>query len=170
MGSTDNQSLLAAIHNWTHHAQPRGQRPVEAAAWERNLVYAIGAVMIAGVLFVIGWRRTDTPHQLCIIAGLLVGLALLINPVVHNFYYLLLLPLVTTLLDLGMARENQTKANWKILLPVIVFALADLLARAPGIGPALRDAGVTTLSLVWLLWAGAVVLWGQKKSVATPFK
>lgn len=159
MGSTDNQSLLAAIHNWTHHAQPRGQRPLAAAAWERNLAYAIGAVMIAGVLFIIGWRRTDTPHQLCIIAGLLVGLALLINPVVHNFYYLLLLPLVAALLDLGMA-----KRNWKILLPILVFALADLLARGPGIGPVLRDTGVTTLSLIWLLVVGATVLWEQKKS------
>ena len=90
---------------------------------------------------------------------------LLINPVVHNFYYLLLLPLVAALLDLGMARNNQTETNWKILLPVSVFALADLLARAPGIGPVLRDAGVTTLSLIWLLWTGAILLRRQKKTL-----
>ena len=163
MGSTDNQSLLAAIHNWTNRAQPRGQRPVEAAAWERQAVYAIGAVMIAGVLFVIGWRREDTPPQLCIVAGLLIGLALLINPVVHNFYYLLLLPLIAALLDLGINAGKFSNANWKILLPVGVFMLADLLARMPGVGPLLRDWGVTTLSLIWLLWTGAMVLIQQKK-------
>jgi hypothetical protein len=166
MGSTDNQSLLAAIHNWTNRSQPRGQRPVEAAAWERNVVYAVGAVMIAGVLFVIGWRRSDTPHQLFIIAGLLIGLALLINPVVHNFYYLLLLPLVAALVDLGVPQSQSSTPNWKLLLPVAVFMLADLLARMPGVGPLLRDWGVTTLSLVWLLWTGAMVLLRQKKSPA----
>jgi len=163
MGSTDNQSLLAAIHNWTNRSQPRGQRPVEAAAWERNVVYAAGLVMIAGVLFVIGWRREDTPQQLCIVAGLLVGLALLINPVVHNFYYLLLLPLVAALLDLGISSAKFSGANWKILLPVAFFMLADWLARMPGLGPLLRDWGVTTLSLGWLLWTGAAVLMQQKK-------
>ncbi len=163
MGSTDNQSLLAAIHNWSNRSQPRGQRPVEAAAWERNVVYAVGVVMIAGVLFVIGWRREDTPQQLCIVAGLLVGLALLINPVVHNFYYLLLLPLVAALLDLGIASAKISAANWKILLPVGVFMLADLLARLPGVGPLLRDWGVTTLGLVWLLWTGAMVLLRQRR-------
>ncbi len=163
MGSTDNQSLLAAIHNWTNRSQPRGQRPVEAAAWERNAVYAVGTVMIAGVLFVIGWRRSDTPHQLFIIAGLLIGLALLINPVVHNFYYLLLLPLVAALVDLGVPQSPSSAPNWKLLLPVAFFMLADLLARMPGVGPLLRDWGVTTLSLIWLLWTGAMILMQQKK-------
>lgn len=168
MGSTDNQSLLAAIHNWTHRSTPRGERPAEAATWERNVVYACGAAMIAGVLFVIGWRRTDTPHQLCIVAGLLVGLALLINPVVHNFYYLLLLPLVAAIIDLAHQQNLKRSARWKMIFPVIVFMLADLLARAPGIGPVLRDFGVTTASLIWLLWTGAVLLLQQKKSKSKP--
>ncbi len=168
MGSTDNQSLLAAIHNWTHRSTPRGERPAEAATWERNVVYACGAAMIAGVLFVIGWRRTDTPHQLCIVAGLLVGLALLINPVVHNFYYLLLLPLVAAIIDLAHKQNLKRSARWKMIFPVIVFMLADLLARAPGIGPVLRDFGVTTASLIWLLWTGAVLLLQQKKSKSKP--
>ena len=168
MGSTDNQSLLAAIHNWTNRSQPRGQRPVEAAAWERQVVYTIGSVMITSVLFVIGWRREDTSHQLCIIAGLLVGLALLINPVVHNFYYLLLLPLLAALVDLGMPPWPSASPNWRLLLPVAVFMLADVLARMPGVGPLLRDWGVTTLSLVWLLWTGAMVLVHQKKRPPVP--
>jgi Glycosyltransferase family 87 len=160
MGSTDNQSLLAAIHNWTYHSQPRGHRPVEAAAWERHLVYTLGIIMIAAVLYVIGWRRNDSPHELCMVVGLLIGLALLINPVVHNFYYLLLLPLVAAMLDLSFYHEVK---NWKIILPVFIFMLADWLARMPGIGPLLRDFGVTTASLVWLLAVAAFTVVSQRK-------
>jgi hypothetical protein len=166
MGSTDNQSLLAAIHNWTHRSTPRDRRPAEAEAWERQVVYAVGAVMIAGALFAIGWRRNDTAHQLCLVAGLLVGLALLINPVVHNFYYLMLLPLVAALIDLAHQPEMKPTARWKIILPVGFFMAADLLARAPGIGPLLRDWAVTTASLIWLLWSSAVILHQQKSSTA----
>jgi hypothetical protein len=167
MGSTDNQSLLAAIHNWTYRSTPPGERPLEAAAWERHVVYAAGAVMIVGALFVIGWRRNDTPHQLCLVAGLLVGLALLINPVVHNFYYLLLLPLVAALIDLAHQPELKQSARWKIILPVGFFMAADLLARAPGIGPLLRDWAVTTASLIWLLWSSAIILHQQKSSTVS---
>jgi hypothetical protein len=158
MGSTDNQSLLAMIHNWANHSQPCARRPVNAAEWERNVVYVAGGLMIIGVLLVIGRRRKDNPHQLCIITGLLVGLALLINPIVHNFYYLLLLPLVAALVDLGMPLEEIGAPDWAMLLPIVAFTLTDLLARIPGVGPLLRVWGVTTLSLVWLLGASALVL------------
>lgn len=163
MGSTDNQSLLAAIHNWSNRAQPPSQRPVEATAAERNLVYAIGFVMVAGMLFVIGRRREDPPHQFCIVIGLLVGLALLINPIVHNFYYLLMLPLVVALIDLGMPSTEIGAPDKSILLPIVGFTLTDLLARIPGIGPLLRDWGVTTLSLIWLLGVSALVLLRRSK-------
>ncbi|MDR3458319.1 MAG: glycosyltransferase family 87 protein [Verrucomicrobiae bacterium] len=168
MGSTDNQSLLATLHNWTHHSLPRDQRPAEAAPWERNTVYAVGALMIIATLCVTGFRRTDSPHELLAITGLLVGIALVASPIVHNFYYLLMLPLVSVLIDLGLPQGNQSKMNWKLLLPVVVFMLGDLLARLPGIGRMLRDNGVTTVSLLWLLAAGTVFLAGQAKLHRTP--
>jgi hypothetical protein len=163
MGSTDNQSLLATIHNWTYHSLPRDERPAETAAWERNTVYAVGALMIIATIYVIGFRRTDSPHELLIVAGLLVGIALIASPIVHNFYYLLMLPLVAALLDLGLPHGSQSKLNWKLMLPVVVFMLGDLLARLPGIGRMLRDNGITTVSLLWLLAAGTVFLAGRAK-------
>jgi len=161
MSSTDNQSLLATIHNWTHHSLPRDMRPPEAAAWERNTVYAAGAFMILGVLCVMGFRRTDSPHELLVIAGLLIGIALVTSPIVHNFYYLLMLPLVAALVDLSLAQEGRSGGNWKWILLLAAFMLTDLLARMPGIGPRVRDYGLTTLSLLWLLTAGALFLAGQ---------
>jgi hypothetical protein len=163
MGSTDNQSLLATIHNWTYHSLPRDERPAETAAWERNTVYAVGALMIIATIYVIGFRRTDSPHELLVIAGLLVGIALIASPIVHNFYYLLMLPLVAALLDLGLPYGSQSKLNWKLMLPVVVFMLGDLLSRLPGIGRMLRDNGITTVSLLWLLAAGTIFLAGRAK-------
>ena len=55
--------------------------------------------MIIATFYVIGFRRTDSPHELLVIAGLLVGIALVVSPIVHNFYYLLMLPLVAALID-----------------------------------------------------------------------
>ncbi|HEV2693345.1 MAG TPA: glycosyltransferase family 87 protein [Verrucomicrobiae bacterium] len=164
MGSTDNQSLLATIHNWTYHSLTRDQRPAEAAPWERNTVYAVGALMIISTLYVIGLRRTDSPQELLVIAGLLVGIALVVSPIVHNFYYLLMLPLVAALIDLGLPQANRPGLNWKFILPVVIFMLGDLLARMPGIGRMLRDNGITTLSLLWLLAAGTLFLAAQAKA------
>jgi hypothetical protein len=163
MGSTDNQSLLATLHNWTYHALPRDNRPMEAAPWERETVYVVGGLMIIATIYLIGFRRTDSPHELLAIAGLLVGIALVVSPIVHNFYYLLMLPLVAVLIDLGLPQANRPGVDWKFLAPVIVFMLGDLLARMPHIGPLLRDCGVTTLSLLWLLVTGAFFL-SRKKS------
>jgi len=163
MGSTDNQSLLATIHNWTYHSLVTRERPAEAAAWERNLVYAVGSILVIGIIFVMGLRRTDSPHELLVAIGLLVGIALVVSPIVHNFYYLLTLPLVAAFVDLGLGSTSQAKLDWKMLLPVVIFMLGDLLARLPKIGPLLRDNGITTLSLLWLLAAGIIFLACQSK-------
>jgi hypothetical protein len=84
MGSTDNQSLLAAIHAWTYRSLPRNDRPMEAAPWERYAVYAVGALITIAALRVIGFRRTDSPQELLVIAGLLIGIALIVSPIVAS--------------------------------------------------------------------------------------
>jgi hypothetical protein len=166
MTGTDNQALLAAIHNWTYYHLPREQRPVTAAPRERHCVYAIGLLMLAGICATLGIRRHDSPQELLVIAGLLIGFALVVNPVAHNFYYLLMLPLVAALLDRGLASGVCRVSDWKLLLPVAVFMLTDLLARLPSIGPSLRDLGVPLLSLIYLMWSGAMVLVKRKNSTA----
>lgn len=157
MTSTDNQSLLAAVHNWRYCFLPRNQRPQAAAPWERHLVYLISAAMLAGIGLAVGIRRRDSRRELLIIAGLLIGLTFVVCPVVHNFYYLLMLPLVAALLDQGLAQAGRA-ADWKFLLPVLVFMLTDLMARMPVIGSSLRDLGTPLLSLIYLMWSGAMIL------------
>jgi hypothetical protein len=158
MAGTDNQSLLAFIHNWRYHRVPRQQRPPQAPPVERYCAYAIGALLLLGVALAMGARRADSPRDLLIIAGLLLGVALVVTPVSHNYYFLLLLPLVAGLLDRGLADPAGCEADVKTLLAVGIFMLTDLAARLPAIGPWLRDFGLPLLSLVGMMAAGAMAL------------
>ena len=163
MAGTDNQSLLAFIHNWRYHNVPRQQRPPQAPPVERYLAYAIGAVLLLGVAFAMGARRRDSPRDLLITAGLLIGVALVVNPVSHNYYFLLLLPLVAVLLDHGLEDPAGRRADLKTLLVVAVFMLTDVVARLPAIGPWLRDFGLPLLSLVGIMAAGVIALGKQRE-------
>jgi len=158
MAGTDNQSLLAFLHNWRYHDLPRQQRPQEAPAVERHAAYAIGALLLLGITLAIGSRRRDTPRELLVAAGLLIGVALVVNPVSHNFYFLLLLPLVTGLLHRGLERPARRVATLLPLLVLVVFMLTDVMARMPVIGPWLRDIGLPLLSVVGMMAAGTVLL------------
>lgn len=157
MTATDNQSLLAFIHNWKYHRLPRTLRPPEAAPSERYTVYVVGALMLLGVGMVSGIRRKDGPQDLLITAGLLIGLAFVVSPIVHNYYYLVLLPLVAALLDRSLA-DGSRSPDKKLLAVLVIFMTADLLARLPGIGNDLRDLGVPLLSMIAMMCAGAVML------------
>jgi hypothetical protein len=84
--------------------------------------------------------------------------------VAHNYYYLLMLPLVAALLHQGLPQKPGHAANWKLLLPVLVFMLTDLMVRMPFIGATLRDLGAPLLSLIFLMWSGAMFLVKQRES------
>jgi hypothetical protein len=166
MAGTDNQSLLAFIHNWRYHGLPRQQRPPQAPRIERFAAYAIGALMLLGVTLAIGTRWRHTPGDLLIIAGLLIGVALVVNPVSHNYYFLLLLPLVAGLLNRGLRDPAGLAPDLKMLLVVAVFMLTDMVARLPAIGPWLRDLGLPLLSLVAMMAMGAMALREHEPTVS----
>jgi hypothetical protein len=163
LGSTDNQSILTAVHNWKYFGVNSAQRPLEATATERDLASGIGIVLALGAMFVIGFRRVDSAHGLPVVAGLLIALGLLINPIIHNFYFLLLLPLVSALVDFGLSQREKKLPSSVFLAPVFLFFIADGLTRIPGIGHHLREWGVATASLLWLTVAGVIFLARQKR-------
>jgi len=131
MNNTDNQSLLAGIHNWTHHDVPRRKRPEEASPLARRAVYATGLVLLAGVALAMRLRRSDSPLELLLSTGLLMGAALVIAPVAHNYYYLLMLPLIAALVDYGMPRNPDGPWLMKVIVPVVVFMVFDLSRACP---------------------------------------
>ncbi len=168
MTSTDNQSLLAFIHNWQHHGVPRVLRPQEASRAARQAVYVSGVLMLLALGFVSGFRGRDSARELVILVGLLVALWLVVSPIVHNFYYFLLMPLIAGLLDRKLPARVTTPKDMRLPLAVIVFMSIDIAARLPHIGHWLRDAGAPLLSVIWLGCAGAMVLLETRSTPPEP--
>ena len=156
--SMDNQSLAAAIHNWQHIDQPRSNRPAQFTPAERLAVYVVGGLALAAIAFAAGCRRHDSPRDLMILTGLLIGLALVVSPNVHNYYYLLMLPLVTALLDQQRTLQAECRGLRLLSWPLLFFATIDILTRLPNIGLWLRDIGAPLVSLIVLMAAGAHTL------------
>lgn len=158
INSTDNQSLLAFIHNWTYHSEARGLRPPQATSAARGAALALGGAALLAFAGVVGFRRQRSPRELVIIAGILIGLVFVVSPMVHNYYYLMLLPLLAGLVDECLDRTSGRGLNRGIVGALGFFLLIDLLVRLPGIGSWLRDCGLPFLSLVVLMIAGVSVL------------
>ncbi len=158
INATDNQSLLAFIHNWTYHHLPAKYRPPQAAQSERRAVYFVSCAMLLTFGAVVGFRRQRSSRELLIIIGILIGLVFVVCPTVHNFYYLLLMPLLAGLIYQFLDESPAHRLNRSIPVTLGFFLLIDLLARIPGIGPWLRDCGLPFVSLVMLMITGLSVL------------
>jgi len=161
MGATDNQSLLATIHRWSY---PPGQRPPKATPAERLSSYAVGGLMLLGWSFIAGWRRKDSPRQLALLFGTLMGITLVLSPVAHNYYFLLLMPLITGLVDEALALNRPGARNRTVIISLSAFMVIDMLARLPGIGRWLRELGLPLLSLVGLICLGGFIVYQYRRT------
>jgi len=153
---SDNQSLLAAIHHWSY---PAGQRPAKATRPARLTSYAVGGLMLLGWSFIAGCRRKDSPRQLALLVGTLMGITLVMSPVAHNFYFLLLLPLIAGLVDEAITQQEHGVHPRTILISLGFFTLVDMLARLPEIGDWLRDKGFPLLTMVMLICLAGLILY-----------
>ncbi len=159
MGATDNQSLLANIHRWSF---PAGQRPLKAEPWERLTVYAVGSLMLLAWCFVSGWQqRTDSPRQMALVLGSLMGITLVISPVAHNYYFLLLMPLIAGLVDEALA---VGKNDWTVTTCLSLFMVIDILARLPGIGRWLREHSVPFATMLGLIYLGMHIAYRYRRA------
>lgn len=159
MNSTDNQSLLAVIHNWTYHILRRTPVvPRHAAPWERHTVYVTTAMLLVGLAFVGGMRRLDSRNESIIMIGVLTGLAFVASPIVHHYYYLLMMPLIAALVDRCLTKQSNGIRDWKLLAPLFFFMAVDLVARLPIVGQPLRMWGFPLLSLMYLMVTGVLLL------------
>jgi hypothetical protein len=125
----------------------------------------VGILLLAEVAAASRIRRADSPRELLLASGLLLGVSLVVAPIAHNYYYLLMLPLISALVDCGLPWKSGTGFEAKALSAVAVFAATDLVVRLPVIGNSLRDLGVPLLSLFYLLGTGAFILF---KGTAKP--
>lgn len=162
----DNQSLLAALHNWQHFGTEPAARPVHPSPGTRFVANACLPLLLVAWAALAGRRRTDSPLEMTWLLSMLVGFSLIASPVVHHYYYLLMLPGIAALH--AWRREHcRGVESLTILSIILVFALVDVLSKVPRIGPVLRDGGIPLLSLVGLLCAIAWALRRQRCTVKT---
>ena len=169
MTATDNQSLLALIHNWQYYNLPRDQRPPDAAASARFAAYLISALTILGIGIVSVRRPDSSPQKSLLVVGVLIGWSFILSPVVRNAYFLLLLPLLTALVDHRLPNRICHFRDLRVPPAVVFFMVTDMLVRVPGIGGWLRDLGLPLLSVIWLMGAGAAVLFGEPASEVSEY-
>jgi Glycosyltransferase family 87 len=168
MEATDNQSLLAVIHNWSYRALPMEARPRTAFPWARGATYAGGAAALAGVLVMSGWRRKDSPRATYLLVGLLTGSSLIVCPVTHHYYFLLLLPLIVALVDRGLAAPDWGAVGRALAAALLFFLTVDVAGRLPVFGGASRDLGLPLLSVLVLMTAGAAALREEGRRAGEP--
>jgi hypothetical protein len=157
VNASDNQSLLAFIHNWTFRYLPLKERPLQASSGARQAVYWIGGLMLLAFALSIGLRRRESPQELLLLAGILTGMAFVVSPVVHNFYYLMMMPLLGGIVAHVLDSRNKVEKQ-RIIAALVLFMVVDILARFPLVGPFLRDMGVPLLSLILVMVIGVVLL------------
>ncbi|MEI7436885.1 MAG: glycosyltransferase family 87 protein [bacterium] len=162
MNSTDNQSLLAFFHNWSNYGrtlEERGSHPAAPAA--RVAVAVSGALLLAAACWAARWRRHENARASYGFAGLLTGIMLLLSPVTHSFYLVLLIPLLMTLVDFCL--DNRATPRLQLMLAAIlgVFWVVDLTIRLVPRDGVVWSMGLPVLCVLMLLAAGAWLLRGD---------
>ena len=163
MDGTDNQSVLASVHHLATLARRAEERPVDASPGERGLALAVAIGALAAVLAAAGVRARESPRSVALFAGLLVGIALLFSPVVHNYYFLLLLPLIAALVDRHLDSPVLRRPSWASALALVLFAGTDAITRLPVPNVDIRALGVPLLTLLGVMAVGAAVLRAERR-------
>ena len=79
-------------------------------------------------------------------------------------YFLLLLPLIAGLVDEALAQHEQGMRSRTIVISLGVFTVIDILARIPGIGGRLREAGLPLLTMVGLIFLAGVIIYRDRRN------
>ncbi len=158
MNSTDNQSLLAFIHNWSHRGLTLEARRQPASAAARAAAALAGLAMLAAACWAAGRRRTENRRAAYGFAGMLTGIMLLMSPVTHSFYLVLLIPLLMALVDSGLDAGITPRRRLTLATILGLFWVVDLIIRLVPKNGVVPTLGLPTLTVLMLLTAGAWML------------
>ena len=163
MNSTDNQSLLAFIHNWSHRGMTLEARRQPASAAARAAAALAGLAMLAAACWAARWRRNENTRSAYGFAGMLTGIMLLMSPVTHSFYLVLLIPLLMALVDSGLDVRITPRHRCALATILGLFWIVDLIIRLVPKNGVVPTLGLPTLTVLMLLTAGAWMLHGDTK-------
>jgi hypothetical protein len=166
MNATDNQSVLTFIHNWMYHDEPLATRPREAAPVARRLALVIAVASLAAVLAAAGWKRPESPRAMLLLVGLLTGVGLLFNPIVHSYYFLLLLPLVVALVDRQLDVTTPRGRWWTTTVVLVAFMGIGTVSSLESFRLIARDVGLLLGTLVAVMILGVAALRAEVRALA----
>lgn len=153
---TDNLSIQGSLHNLTNMSTPRGQRPSEPEPWIKWTHLAVSLGMLGASLLIgsVPWsrpRRVDTAVQIALRVGMLCCVMVLASPMSHRHYFVMILPALSVLVFLNLARSPLAVPNgWGVVLIPAYIAL-QCVPRVAQEGP-LRDLPIPPL-LTMVVWA-----------------
>lgn len=157
MNATDNQSVLTFIHNWTYRHLTIEERPKVPFDGAKTLALSM-AVVLAGVLLFFGRDLSQNSSRDVVLGGgLLACLALLFNPVIHSYSFVLVLPLLTALVDVSMDSAFSQSYRRTIIWVLSAFILTAILSTFTPLKLILRDLGLPLISLLALFFMGLSV-------------
>lgn len=158
MTGTDNQSIQGMLHNWRH--LDRATRPITADPSTRMAHWLIGALMTVVTVGVGARSKLKEPHREALAISALIVPMLLISPVCHLHYFVLLLPLIVALIGSHMANGRRVRPALMATLVCVFFI--GVFVRLPGC-EYLRDIGLMSMGAT-ALWAAALIeLSGEAK-------
>lgn len=152
--TSDNNSFVAVFRNMGHifAGTPFSYTPPRFAR--------IGHWLFAGMMTLLtlaaaGWKRRNDPLNEALFLGLLVVVMLPSAPVCHPHYFMLMLPLLTAMFAMFLARPPKVKVGWWLLLAFIplshiITGMGDDLFRYTGL--VLWAAVATWIAGAWMLW------------------
>jgi hypothetical protein len=151
MTATDNQSIQGVLHNILN--LDRSTRPKTGSICIKVSHWLIGGLLTWLTLFVAKRSQLKEPFREALtLCGLLVPM-LLISPVCHLHYFVLLLPVVMTLIASHLTFGQRVRPALKGALVLVFFT--GLLPRIPGLEYS-RDIGLASVGAL-ALWAATLI-------------
>ncbi|MFO0846101.1 MAG: glycosyltransferase family 87 protein [Gemmataceae bacterium] len=153
--ATQSQSFQVVLHKTLHLGIEKV--PPEPARWVKVAHLLIGGSMTLALLVRGGGFRRAEGLALVGRFGLLTTLMVLVSPVCHLHYLVLIVPMVTVMIAKREA-DQPGGAHRDLWAMALALTLALALPMLPGLG-VLRNVGVPMYAVLWWWFAGLATRW-----------
>lgn len=157
--SSDNQSIVAAIHNITHFDLPKDYRPPRASLTARLAHWGFAGAWTLVAVYVGLWRLSPSATDQLVYFGCICALMLVVTPMSHRHYYAFGLPLAAGLwLRELAARPGAAVVGGATSIVLVFWAVITALPLLPEPFIPLREIGIGMAATVLLLGYGLWVV------------
>jgi alpha-1,2-mannosyltransferase len=152
--ATDNQSLLAILHNNLY--PERASRPAHPDPAVRFAHWLLGGILTA-LSLVFARRKADDRLPVVLSFGALLIVMVMMSPVCHMHYFCLAIPLVMGLMSVDAERSPSGSLSSGLRALLAINFIGSMIPHLPE--QPFRDAGLVGVMGLVLWGTGCVVLW-----------